>query len=250
MLEQEYQKALKDIGLGHKGIKELEEYEKWKVLRQKRDREIALNRGNQALNQIHNQKATENKIKENKINLRKSIALTERLRAAEVRAGRESLKNINKIRVVEIDANDKTKKVRFLDKGKVLPAGKEETETVRRIPLSDISTNGVEAAIREQELDKRKGWEAEKREIELARIRAQASLRKSRDEKENQLPISHVSNGIPNHSSSAPIRKIASYENEYNTIDNERIPTVLRSQRTGTQEHQESQVHPINGLFT
>ena len=243
LLEQEYQKALKDIGLGHKGIKELEEYEKWKVLRQKRDREIALNRGNQALNQIHNQKATENKIKENKINLRKSIALTERLRAAEIRAGKESLKNINKIRVVEIDANDKTKKVRFLDKGKVLPAGK-ETETVRRIPLSDISTNGVEAAIREQELDKRKGWEAEKREIELARIRAQASLRKSRDEKENQLPISHVSNGIPNHSSSAPIRKIASYENEYNTIDNERIPTVLRSQRTGTQEHQESQVHP------
>ena len=108
LLEQEYQKALKDIGLGHKGIKELEEYEKWKVLRQKRDREIALNRGNQALNQIHNQKATENKIKENKNNLRKSIALTERLRAAEVRAGRESLKNINKIRVVEIDANDKT----------------------------------------------------------------------------------------------------------------------------------------------
>ena len=244
LLEQEYQKALKDIGLGHKGIKELEEYEKWKVLRQKRDREIALNRGNQALNQIHNQKATENKIKENKNNLRKSIALTERLRAAEVRAGRESLKNINKIRVVEIDANDKTKKVRFLDKGKVLPAGKEQTETVRRIPLSDISTNGVEAAIREQELDERKGWEAEKREIELARIRAQASLRKTRDEKENQLPISHASNGIPNHSSSAPIRKIASYENEYTTTDNERIPTVLRSQRTGMQQHEVSQVHP------
>merc|ERR1711879_439344 len=78
LLEQEYQKALKDIGLGHKGINELEEYEKWKVLRQKRDREIAMNRGNQALNQIHNQKATENKIKENKNNLRKSIALTER----------------------------------------------------------------------------------------------------------------------------------------------------------------------------
>merc|ERR1712226_829436 len=65
LLEQEYQKALADIGMGHKGIKEHEEYKKWKVLRQNRDGEIALSRGKQALNEIYNQKLTECKIKEN-----------------------------------------------------------------------------------------------------------------------------------------------------------------------------------------
>ena len=236
VLEQEYQKALSDIGLGHKGIKEHEEYQSWKIRRLKRDREIALCRGNQTLNEIHNQKVTENKIKENKNNLRKCIAMTERLRAAEVRAGKENLKNVNKIRVVEIDAKDNSKKVRFLDKGKIVPSGKHETESVRRIPLSDISTNGVEAAIIEQENEERKSWQAEKREIEMARVRGMASLRKLRDEKENHPSFSYGADSITDYTRVGPVRRITDEGSKDKTIEDERIPRVLRSRTSGVPE--------------
>ena len=229
--------------MGHKGIKEHEEYKKWKVLRQNRDREIALSRGKQALNEIYNQKLTECKIKENKNNVRKSIAMTERLRAAEIRAGKESLKNINKIRVVEIDAKDKTKKVRFLDKGNILPAGNKETDNIRRIPLSDISTNGVEAAIIEQEREEKKEWEAEKREIEMARIRAEASLRKSREEKENQPPYNHDTDKMVDHSNSAPVRRIIETDCQSKIVDNERVPRIIPSTRSGMQTHRGASIH-------
>ena len=236
LLEQEYQKALSGIGLGHKGIKEHEEYQSWKIRRLKRDREIALCRGNQALNEIHNQKVTENKIKENKNNLRKCIAMTERLRAAEVRAGKENLKNVNKIRVVEIDAKDNSKKVRFLDKGKIVPSGKHETESVRRIPLSDISTNGVEAAIIEQENEERNNWQAEKREIEMARVRGKASLRKLREEKENHPSFHYGADSISDFTPTGPVRRITDEGSENKTIEYERIPRVLRSKTSGVQE--------------
>ena len=62
-LEQEYQHALADIGMGHKGVREQEEYEKWKKEKDQRDRELAQFRGDQALKKINYQQVTENKIK-------------------------------------------------------------------------------------------------------------------------------------------------------------------------------------------
>ena len=85
-LEQEYQNALHDIGMGHEGIHEQEEYEQWREDRRQQDRELAQIRGDHAINVVNYRQITEDKIKESKINLRKSIALTERLRAAEMRA--------------------------------------------------------------------------------------------------------------------------------------------------------------------
>ena len=41
MLEAEYQNALADVGLGHEGLKELEEYETWKKEQRRLQEEVA-----------------------------------------------------------------------------------------------------------------------------------------------------------------------------------------------------------------
>jgi hypothetical protein len=41
MLEAEYQNALADVGLGHEGLKELEEYEAWKKEQKRLQEEVA-----------------------------------------------------------------------------------------------------------------------------------------------------------------------------------------------------------------
>jgi hypothetical protein len=41
MLEAEYQNALADVGLGHEGLKELEEYEAWKKEQRRLQEEVA-----------------------------------------------------------------------------------------------------------------------------------------------------------------------------------------------------------------
>ena len=74
-LEQEYQNALEDIGMGHKDIHEQEEYEQWRKDRLQQDRELAEIRGDHALNVVNYRQLTEDKIKQSKINLRKSIAI-------------------------------------------------------------------------------------------------------------------------------------------------------------------------------
>lgn len=227
-LEREYQNALEDIGMGHKGIKEQQEYERWRKVRQQRDAEVAERRGNQAFSKINFEKLTEKKIQENKISLKKSIALTERLRAAEIRANKEVIKGINKVRVVEIAAKTKEKKVRFLDRGKLLNAG-EDAENVRRIPLADISTNGIEAAIREQELEERKRWEEENRQIEIAKVRGEAALRKLIEEKENQHRYSYQPYEPSDSSNYIPARKLNSAEELKEDERHFRTPTVIKS---------------------
>ena len=227
-LEREYQNALEDIGMGHKGIKEQEEYERWKKVRKQRDAETAERRGHQAFSKINFEKITEKKLKENKINLKKSIALAERLRAAEIRANNEVINGINKVRVVEIDAKTKEKKVRFLDRGNVLNAG-EDAENVRRKPLSDISTNGVEAAIREQEIEEQKRWEEENRQIEISKIRGEAALRKLIEEKENHNKFSYRPYDSSDSSNYIPARKLNSAEELEEDGRHFRTPTVIKS---------------------
>jgi len=41
LLEAEYQNALADVGLGHEGLKELEEYEAWKKEQRRLQEEVA-----------------------------------------------------------------------------------------------------------------------------------------------------------------------------------------------------------------
>ena len=239
-LEQEYQHALADIGMGHKGVREQEEYEKWKKEKDQRDRELAQFRGDQALKKINYQQVTENKIKENKINLKKCIALNEKLRAAEIRADKGLMKGISKVRVVEIDAKTKEKKVRFLEKGKVLKNGTEQDENVRRIPLSNISTNGVEAAIREQEMGEKQKWAEEKRQIEIAKIRGEAALRKLQEEKENQDVYKYQSYKQAETSDLSQYTPINRLNRDPDLVerDHYRTPTGITSGRYGYQSQQ------------
>ena len=72
-LEREYQNALANVGMGHKGIKEQEEYEDWKRKRQKTDKETARLRGEQAMKEMSNKRLTENKIKKEKIRLEDEV---------------------------------------------------------------------------------------------------------------------------------------------------------------------------------
>ena len=235
-LEREYQNALANVGMGHKGIKEQEEYEDWKRKRQKTDKETARLRGEQAMKEMSNKRLTENKIKENKMNLRKSILLTERLRAAEMRADETLLKGINKVQVIEINANTNEKKVRFIDKGKVLPSSRIQDETVRRIPLGDISVNGVEAAIREQEADEEKRWKDEKKQIEIARIRGEAALRKAREEKENQSYFEYQPYSRSDHiGSSDTVTTRAMSPNRKSKLTH-RTPTLIKSKGYDSQQ--------------
>ena len=235
-LEREYQNALANVGMGHKGIKEQEEYEKWKRKRQNTDKETARLRGEQAMKEMSNKRLTENKIKENKMNLRKSILLTERLRAAEMRADEALLKGINKVRVIEINANTNEKKVRFIDKGKVVPSSRIQEETVRRIPLGDISVNGVEAAIREQEADEEKRWKDEKRQIEIARIRGEAALRKAREEKENQSHFEYQPYSGPDHIGSSDDVTIRAMSPNRKSKQTHRTPTLIKSKGYDSQQ--------------
>ena len=235
-LEREYQNALANVGMGHKGIKEQEEYEEWKRKRQNTDKEIARLRGEQAMKEMNNIKLTENKIKENKMNLRKSILLTERLRAAEMRADETLLKGINKVRVIEINANTNEKKVRFIDKGKVVPSSRIQNETVRRIPLGDISVNGVEAAIREQEVDEEKRWKEEKKQIEIARIRGEAALRKAREEKENQSYFEYQPYSGSEYIASSDNVSIRAMSPTRKTKQTHRTPTLIKSKNYESQQ--------------
>ena len=256
-LEQEYQNALADIGMGHEGIQEQEEYVKWQKNRQRANRELAQVRGDHAISVANYRQATKEKIRENKLNLRRCVQLTEQMRAAEVRAGEDRIKDINKVRVVEIDANSKKKKVRFLDKGKFVPAGPTE-DNVRRIPLSALDMNGVEAAIVEQEAQEKKRWEEEKWQIEMAKMRGEAALRKLRAEKENTLfsgklyPDTSTDKGYDTFDN-GPVRRIGD-ELDLSEHWHTRRATLIKSKRdrpsfdeSAIQRHPDLDRFPIRG---
>ena len=106
--------------------------------------------------------------------LKESVALTERLRAAEVRLGVVGPTDPSKCQVVEIDAKVKpvVKRVRMTDKNRYV----EEVEEplggqAKRIPLKANVDNGVENAIHALQTERDQQFLEERRRLEMARLR-------------------------------------------------------------------------------
>lgn len=177
-LEAEYQAALKEVGQGHQGVKEHEEYLKWKELRRQKDAELARIRGDRAMTLERNRATLVQAAEASRRRMRRCIKDVEDLRAAaEVKKMFGPL--AGKAQLVTVDAIEKRRRVNYVKRSKLVVShdpvedgqkefGPEEWNRehyyvlghadastvvgtagwVRRLPLKDV--NGVEAAIQEQ----------------------------------------------------------------------------------------------------
>jgi len=184
-LEEEYQKALADIGVG------IEEAERDR-LEQEAARQAAAaaeavttrRRGLHALRKERGRRELEQKLQQSQKEARQSALLAERVATAEVlRVAREKKAEMEKIELVEVDAERSEqpakRKVTLVDRRYMAKAAIGQA-AVRRIPLSDVGNTGVEAAIREQEAQRTAERALKKSEVpgrmEAERRRAQATV--------------------------------------------------------------------------
>ena len=105
--------------------------------------------------------------------LKESVALTERLRAAEVRLGVVGPTDPSKCQVVEIDAKVKpvVKRVRMADKHRYVEEEEPLGGQAKRIPLKANVDNGVENAIHALQTERDEQFLEERRRLEMARLR-------------------------------------------------------------------------------
>ena len=166
-LENEYQKALSDVGLGHAEVER-----ELGLLQQKdhnliRQREIAEVRGEHALKVVAHHSSLKEKLVDEKKNLKKSVKLMEDTRAAKVRCKKEIVGTPS---VVEIPIpTEEGKRVRFSD------SAKETSGVIVRAYDKVVDKVGVEDAIRE-EMDRRQEAIDQRK---VARNRSQAALKRS-----------------------------------------------------------------------
>ena len=195
LLEEEYQRCLRDLGIGHQGAKEQEEYDLWVKEQRELQRKEALNRGERAWRATREQKSNQEKLKENKIALKTGVLLTEKLRAATVRTQILNEPRSGKMELIETDAAAR-RKVTLVNKSQWvkndLSFGKTQEDYVKRLPLAEISCNGLEAAIREQEQEARERHARDK-QLQAARLREEEALikGKKRQRKKVQFSDSH-----------------------------------------------------------
>ena len=150
-LEIEYQNALKDVGMGHESVEEELKFLAQRSQHYLRQREVAEVRGEHALKVVAHQNSLKVKLEDERINLLKSVKLTEDTRAADIRMkGCKKENVVTSAKVIEITEpnEEQEKRVRFSDfespiSGVVVKAVDKVTNKI-----------GVEAAIRE-ELERR-----------------------------------------------------------------------------------------------
>ncbi len=156
-------------------------YEKWLEDQAIQRREVALVRGGHALNVVQHKQMLEQRIKEEKVQLKKSTRLAEDARAAEVRARKlkPRPKSLSFGQVIEVDLNKEEsegdgKTVRFQGEPSLVP----DRTWVRRIGKDAIPDRpGVEEAIQEEEKRRRDEEDDPK---SAATARSLAAMKRSR----------------------------------------------------------------------
>ena len=178
VLEEEYQRSLADMGVGHEAAKEHEKYQAW--LRESRDRrcEETRKRGMRALRRARERTALDEKIKENAAEVRKSALLAERLRAAQVRRGKKTSEKEEFEFMAEVDDKAR-KKVTLVSKKRTVDPPTLRSK-VRRVPLSEVGNTGLDAAVRQQEEERKARDQAIRRQMEEAKRRGDLALHKER----------------------------------------------------------------------
>lgn len=176
-LEAEYQDALRDLGLGHEGLAEHRAYERWKAEQALQQSEVANVRGEHAISVVTHRRMLDEKLKQEKVQFKKSVRLAEDARAAELRAKQSKLKgpfSLGHVEEIPIPDSSSLRRVQF--EGQPL---RDLNVNVRRISSKSYKP-GVEAAIIEQENMR----EINKRHLAAARMRGLAALKRARMAKE------------------------------------------------------------------
>ena len=177
VLEEEYQRSLADMGVGHEAAREHEKYQAW--LKESRDRRCdeTRKRGMRALRKARERATLDEKIKENAAEVRKSALLAERLRAAQVRKGQKT-SDKEGFELVEVDDKAR-KKVTLVSKKRMVDPPTLRSK-VRRVPLSEVGNTGLDAAVRQQEEEGRARDQAIRKQMEEAKRRGDFALQKER----------------------------------------------------------------------
>ena len=178
VLEEEYQRSLADMGVGHEAAREHERYQAW--LEESRDRrcEETRRRGLQALRRARERAALDEKIKENAAEVRKSALLAEKLRAAQVRRGRKP-SGKEEFELAEVDDRVARRKVTLVSKKRMAEPPTLRSR-VRRVPLSEVGNTGLDAAVRQQEEERRERDAAIRGQMEEAQRRGELALHRER----------------------------------------------------------------------
>lgn len=180
LLEEEYQRCLEGIGMGHAAVQRATNLEHEIQQQREGQRLRAEARGAEALKKEKRRRKLAEKAMENQAAVKKSALLAERIRSLDVQ---KRLAQRQKVELVEVDENAR-KKVTLVDRRKLMKAVSPRAlkkGMVRRVPLSEVSKNGLEAAIREQEVEQRKTREEEerlRREQELQRQKEYEDIQK------------------------------------------------------------------------
>lgn len=157
-LEEEYRQCLRDIGVGFQEVQREEEYQRFKALQMRLEAQKADARGRKAIQKELKNQQWASKIEEGQRELKKAALLTEKLRAAQLRRQILPSKGQEPLEVVEIEANHHCVRSKTVPRRTLVQdlPNQPQSGQVRRVPLSEVNMNGLEAAIEAQRSTERR----------------------------------------------------------------------------------------------
>ncbi|XP_059092273.1 serine-rich adhesin for platelets-like [Tigriopus californicus] len=188
-LEEEYRQCLRDIGVGFEEVQREEEYQRFKALQMRLEAQKADARGRKALQrELKNQQWAEKHV-EGRRELKKAALLTEKLRAADLRRQILPSKGQEPLAMIEIEPD------RHSIRSKIVPRQtlvqdfphRPQSGRVRRVPLSEVDINGLEAAIEAQRpTERRVHFKAPEFEHEQAKLIKELRKQDEQDRQRNR----------------------------------------------------------------